>query len=282
MKPLQVSANGVRSEARFFPASPTQQHSSPGLLVLPAMGVNARTYDKLGEALAAEGISALVAENRGGETSSVRAGRGVDYGYADLLDDLETQLGELKRHTAGAPSVLGHSLGGHLAVLGLQRWHQPGGKLIVIASGTVHHSAWSGVRQLGVFTGTQAAHVVARGLGYFPGHRLGFGGLQGSSLIIEWSNVARTGEFRSQRLGSLERGLDAVSPEVLALHVTGDTMAPRKATEGLLGKVRHAKVTWVDVKPPSQPRRLNPHFRWLREPATVAREVARFLRGESR
>lgn len=270
---LQLN-DGATTEARLFPAPA----GSPGLLILPAMGVNARSYDRLGELLAAEGVSALVAEHRGGQGSSVRARRGVDYGYAELLDDLVKHLEQLEQRAGGPISVLGHSLGGQLATVGLARWWKPGAKLVVIASGTVHHRAWTGLERLGVLAGTQLAHVVARGLGYFPGHRLGFGGLQARSLIVDWSNAARTGEFRSHQRGPLEHRLDELAPPVLALHVQGDTMAPRTATEGLLRKIRHAKVTWLDITPPAQPAKMNAHFRWMKDPSRVAREIAVFLR----
>lgn len=268
------AADGARSEARLFKA----KEPGPGLLVLPAMGVNARAYDRLAEGLADAGVTSLVMEHRGGDGSSVRARPGIDYGYAELLEDMVQHLELLRTHASGPVSVLGHSLGGQLATVGLSRWFVPGAKLIVIASGTVHHKAWSGLRGLGVLAGSQLAQVVARGLGFYPGHRLGFGGLQGKSLIIDWSNAARTGQFTSARDGVLEQRLDELAPDVLALHVQGDTMAPRATTEALLRKVKHARVRWVNVTPPPQPRKMNPHFRWLKDPSPAVSEIARFLR----
>jgi len=265
--------DGARSEARLFRATQT----GPGLLVLPAMGVNARAYDRLAENLAEAGVTTLVAELRGGDTSSVRARPGIDYGYSDLLDDMVQHVELLRGHSRGPVNILGHSLGGHLGTLGLARWYQPRAKLIVIASGTVHHTVWGGLRGLGVLAGSQLAQVVARGLGFYPGHRLGFGGLQGKSLMIEWSNAARTGSFATHRGDSLEHQLDVLAPEVLAIHVQGDTMAPRVTTEALLRKVKHAKVEWVNVMPPAQPRKMNPHFRWLKDPTPAVREIVRFL-----
>lgn len=265
--------DGARSEARLFRA----ENRGPGLLVLPAMGVNARAYDRLAEALAGAGITTLVAELRGGDTSSVRARPGIDYGYADLLTDMVQHVGLLREQITGPVNLLGHSLGGHLGTIGLARWFEPGAKLIVIASGTVHHTVWGGLRGLGVLAGSQLAQVVARGLGFYPGHRLGFGGLQGKSLMIEWSNAARTGAFATHRGDSLEHRLDELAPEVLAIHVQGDTMAPRVTTEALLRKVKHAKVEWVNVMPPAQPRKMNPHFRWLKDPSAAVTEIVRFL-----
>jgi predicted alpha/beta hydrolase len=268
-----TAPDGAKSEARFFSANEPRS----ALLVIPAMGVNARAYDRLGEGLAAAGVTTLVLELRGSGSSSVRAKRGVDYGYADLLDDMTQHLELLRQRVKTPVSVLGHSLGGHLGAIGLARWHVPGAKLIVIASGTVHHRAWSGLSRLGLLAGTQLAQVVARGLGFFPGHRLGFGGLQGKSLIVEWSNASRTGTFTSQRDGSLEHRLDELKPEVLALHVVGDTMAPRRSTEALLRKLKHAKVQWTNVTPPAEPRKMNPHFRWMKDPTPVVAAIAPFL-----
>ena len=267
------AGDGARSEARLFKSlSP-----GPGLLVLPAMGVNARAYDRLAEGLAEAGVTTLVSEHRGGDTSSVRARPGIDYGYAELLDDMTQHLALLRERVAGPVSILGHSLGGQLATVGLSRWFVPGAKLIVIASGTVHHRAWGGLRGLGVLAGTQLAQAVARSIGFFPGHRLGFGGLQAKSLIVDWSNASRTGTFTSQRDGVLEHRLDELAPDVLAIHVQGDTMAPRATTEALLRKVKHARVQWVNVMPPKQPRKMNPHFRWLKDPSPAVSEIARFL-----
>lgn len=267
------ASDGARSEARLF----RSQEKGAGLLVLPAMGVNARAYDRLAEELAAAGVTTLVMEHRGGDGSSVRARPGIDYGYAELLEDMVQHLALLRSHVTGPAHLLGHSLGGQLATVGLAKWFVPGAKLIVIASGTVHHQAWGGLRGLGVLAGSQLAQVIARGLGFYPGHRLGFGGLQARSLIVDWSNAARTGDFTSARDGLLEHRLDELSPDVLAIHVQGDTMAPRATTEALLRKVKHARVEWVNVMPPAQPRKLNPHFRWLKDPSAAVREISRFL-----
>ncbi len=265
--------DGATAEARFYKAATP----GPGLLVLPAMGVNARAYHRLAEELAEAGITTLVAEHRGGDSSSIRAHVGIDYGYAELLGDMEVHLEFLRPHVKGPVNVLGHSLGGQLATIGLSRWFIPGAKLILVASGTVHHRAWRGVRGWGVLAGSQLAGLVARSFGFYPGHRLGFGGLQGKSLIIDWSNAARTGAFSSHRRGVLEHQLDELAPEVLAIHIQGDTMAPQSATEALLRKVKHAQVRWVKVMPPPQPRKMNPHFRWLKETSAVVAEISRFL-----
>lgn len=275
---LRMTApDGARSDARLFRAAA----AAPTLLVVPAMGVNARSYDRLGEQLATAGVSSLVMELRGGESSSLRPRPGVDFGYAELLDDVVLHVEHLRRAAKGPVHLLGHSLGGQLGTVGLSRWWSPGAKLVVIASGTVHHRAWRGLERVGVLAGTQLAQLIARGLGYYPGHRLGFGGRQSTSLIVDWANAARTGVYASHRRGPLELQLEELAVDVLALHVQGDTMAPRPATEALVRKLRRSHVTWRDVTPPREPRTLNAHFRWLKAPAEAAATVAAFLGGVS-
>ncbi len=267
-----TAADGASSSARFHRATGVRAAA----LVLPAMGVNARSYDAFAEALAGLGVSVLVAEHRGGESSSVRPARGVDYGYAELLGELPLLLAALRARAPGLPvDVVGHSMGGQLGVAGVSRWHTPGARLVLLASGTVHHRAWSALPGLGVWVGTTLAEGVARGLGFFPGHRLGFGGRQGRTLIIDWARASRSGTFSSGGV-SVEHALDTPL-SVLTVSITGDTYAPPNTTRQLVRKLTHATVTHASVQPPAEPRRLNPHFRWLRTPLSAAQTVASFL-----
>lgn len=269
-----TATDGATSQSRLFFAGA----EAPAVVVSPAMGVSAKVYDRLGEALVAQGITALVGEHRGGDSSSVRAKRGVDYGYAELLGDLELQFAQLRARATGPLHLIGHSLGGHLGVVGLARWWQPGAKLVLIASGTVHFRAWAGAQQPSLYFRTQAAQVISRALGYFPGDRLKFGGVQGQSLIREWAGAARHGEYRSLRTGTLEHRLDALAPEVLAIQVKGDTLAPPSSFEGLLSKLKRATIERVELEPPAEPKKMDAHFRWMREPAGAARLIAGFVK----
>ncbi len=268
MTPIAMElSGGARSEARLFEAPAPRA----ALLVVPAMGVDARKYDAFGEALAARGVTALVSELRGGESSTVKPRRGVDYGYEELLGDTVTHLKWLRENSGLPTHVLGHSLGGQISVAGVARWHEPGAKVIVVGSGTVHFRAYEGLEKWRVLAGTQFASVVSQVLGFFPGDRLGFGGVQGKRLIVDWAHASRTGTFR------FERELEKFSPRVLAIHVKGDTFAPRRSTERLVGKLVNAQVSWAEVEPPAEPKRQDPHFRWMRDPRAVAEAAADFL-----
>lgn len=278
MTPVQLvplrSADGAASRARLFlPSGPARA----ALAWMPAMGVSAKAYDTFGSLLAERGVAAVVGELRGGESSDVVPRRGVDFGLGELVDDHARAMALLAERAPGVPlHVGGHSLGGQLTVVHFAARAAPGTKLVLVASGTVHYRAWGFPQNVGVLLGTQVAAGVARALDWFPGHRLGFGGRQPRRLIEDWAHAGRTGHYRT-RTHALETGLDAVTAQVLAVHVEGDTMAPAEATRRLLAKLPQARVSHVTAPAPAEPRRLNPHFRWTKGPVPVADAVARFL-----
>lgn len=273
-----ASRDGHHADARWFPAAGA--HPRAALLWLPAMGVPARSYDRFAACLAAEGVAVLVGELRGTETSSVRPRRGVDFGYADLLSDADAALGELQARAPGLTVHFGgHSLGGQLSLLQLPRRGEPATRLVVIAGGTTSFRAWGFPRNLGVLVGSQLAGAVARLAGYFPGHRLGFGGLQPRSLITEWARVSLADRYTSAGSVDLEAGLERLATEALAVHVEGDLLAPPEAMRLLLARLPRARVQHVTASAPAEPRAVSPHFRWMRGPAPAAAHVARFLLG---
>jgi predicted alpha/beta hydrolase len=278
MKPVELlevrGPAGARAQARlFWPERPARA----ALAWMPAMGVAARAYDGFGAALAAHGIATLVSEFRGGESSDVKVRRGVDFGLGELIDDHTKAMALLAARVPGVPvHVGGHSLGGQLTVVHFAARVPKGTKLVLVASGTVHFRAWSFPQNVGVLLGTQLAAGIARVLGWFPGHRLGFGGRQPRRLVEEWAHAGRTGRYRT-RTHALETGLEAVDAEVLAVHVDGDTLAPLEATRRLMARLPKARVRTVTALAPLEPRHLDPHFRWMKGPDAVVTEVARFL-----
>ena len=268
-----ASRDGHSAEARLFlPPRPRA-----AILWLPAMGVPARTYDRFASFLAGEGVAVLVGELRGGGTSSVRPRRGVDFGYSELLADADPLLELLATRTGLTVHFGGHSLGGQLSLLQLPRRGTPSTRLIIVAGGTTFFPSWAFPRNLGVLVGSQLAGLVATALGYFPGHRLGFGGLQPRTLIQEWARVGWEGRYRALGSVDLEAGLAALAPEVLAVHIEGDLLAPPAAMKGLLAKLPRARIAHVEAPAPVDPVRVSPHFRWMREPEPAAAHVARFL-----
>ena len=72
-------------------------------ILCPAMGVAASYYDRFAQALAARGITAAIADLRGQGSSSLRAGRACNWGYADMVE--QDGVGELMQYYHAAPAV---------------------------------------------------------------------------------------------------------------------------------------------------------------------------------
>lgn len=249
---------------------------APVVLVTPALGVTARSYQRLAVALQAQGMHALLADLRGMGDSSLRARRGTDWGYLDLVDDELRAMHALARsELPDAPSVLfGHSLGGHLALLHQARHpDQPVAGVALVASGSPWHRHFGAMspllRSFGALT-----RAMAERLGVFRGDWLGFGGAQGATLMREWAYFLASG--RLAPLGAEgwdpHPALERLHRPIYAISMRRDHYAPPAATEHLAGLtagplelVRLESV--ADGKPPG-------HFLWMRHPEPVARLLA--------
>jgi predicted alpha/beta hydrolase len=266
----------------YWPAAPnaTLQATAPSVLVLPALGVPAAAYRRLAEALSAQGTPTGVAEWRGGGASPVVAARGVDWGYGELLR--HEVLGALAALRSRNPErqvvVVGHSLGGHLGLmaraiaspeseLGL-------GGVLTVASGTPTMRYFSPQLRWQVRVVLATHRVSGPLLGYFPGHRIGFGGRQPRKLMDQWARLARLGHFEVDGVNLLAPQSEAAARiPVHSLCLPLDTYAPRAATEHLLqlAGVGAAAVERFDGPGPLG------HFDWLKEPQAVAARLQRWL-----
>ena len=248
-------------------------------LVLPALGVAASYYAKCAHWLAERGIAAGVLEIRGQGESPIRAGRNVDFGYETLLDDLSTAVKALRKGHPGLRLVLvGHSLGGHLAVLQLALERQSVDAVVLVATATPHQAPYPGLSRWKVGVGTRLIGFVSALLGYYPGHRLGFGGLQPKTLMREWAAMGRTGRYVVEgNAVDIEATLERVRIPVLALRIDGDSLAPEGPCDAVLAKLPNAALQSLAVGAPTLSERGRHHQRWAREPAAVMDPVRRFI-----
>lgn len=278
--------DGVQSELRYFPLN---NSAADVLLIFPAMGVAAKHYDALAEALNSAGLQAVVAELRGLGSSTVRAGKGRDFGYREIVElDFPAQLRAVRNaFSNNRVFLLGHSLGGQLACLMMaQQFSQPdtGEKLpkvdglILSASCAIDFRGWAFPRNLFTLAFTQGSALIAQIFGYYPGHKLGFGGLAARRLILDWAQSARSGRYRL--LGTdydFESALQNVELPILSLNYQDDRFAPTTATQKLLDKMPNSTATMVLLDAQELDAKTADHFSWMRSPTPVAARVKRWL-----
>lgn len=273
-----TSHDGATSELRIFR---TDAEGRRSVLLMPALGTPAAYYDPFARALARTGATVVVGENRGSGSSSVRPGRGTDYGYADVLALDWAPIVERTREVVGGGelSLVGHSIGGQLGSL-FEAEH-PGTfrKIALVTACSVDWRGWPGARSYAFLGQTLFVGALARALGYFPGDRIGFAGRQGARFMRDWSRQARTGVYAptGARIDH-ERALAEVRAELLSVSVRGDDYAPRAACDRLLAKMPAAGVERVELDATWTVRRpTDRHFRWAREPLPMVEALLPFL-----
>ncbi|MER8043639.1 alpha/beta fold hydrolase [Streptomyces sp. NPDC094032] len=278
--------DGAGGEGRLV-ARVTRAETGPVravVLICPALGVSASYYAPLGEELARQGYATVAADPRGQGRSRPRCGRGTRHGYQDLAAvDWPRLVVRVREHFApGTPvHLLGHSIGGQVSLLYVARPEADVDGLILIASGTVHHRRFPGARGVAVLLGTQFAALVSMTLGYYPGHRLGFGGRQAAGVMRDWARIGRTGRFEPTGADMpYEKAFTKVRLPVLAISVTGDTLAPPQAVDALCDRLTNSPVDRIHHTPqdPSH----HGHTRWARDTRGVTGHVTRWLHRMSR
>jgi predicted alpha/beta hydrolase len=268
-----AAGDGHASQLRLFRAAP----GSPGLFWMPALGVPAAKYDAFARALVAEGVACAVHEWRGNGSSSLRARRGADWGYRELLQhDLPASVDALdpgSRWYFG-----GHSLGGQLAAMAAARQPHRSAGLALVATGVPHAATFSGRQRLGVGLFARALPVLTRVAGYYPGHRLGFAGREAGQLMRDWATTVNTGRYgRYGHREELEAALSALAQPVLGVRMTHDWLVPAASMQALLDKLGSgAKV--VELFDDARLGTRADHFRWMRQPQALAACIAGWIR----
>ena len=238
---------------------------TPVIIIFPAMGVRASFYEPLANALAAQGYIAVTADLRGHGNSNIRPNKKVDFGYKDQLDQDYTHTVQVVKtiYPSNPIHLLGHSLGGQLACLYAARHPEQVQGLVLIACCSVYYKGWVGIQRPAIYLSTQFMRGLANLLGYFPGKKVGFGGLEAKSVMRDWSQQARTGKYiLANDTFDYEDGLNQLDIPVLAISFASDNFAPKKAVQHLLGKFKNKnRIHHVDL-----PKDLKfSHFNWVKK-----------------
>ncbi|OOG40817.1 alpha/beta fold hydrolase [Rhodanobacter sp. C05] len=245
---------------------------------LPAMGMPARHYLPLAEALAARGVAVVVHEWRGIGSSNRRAGRRDDWGYRELLaDDLPTALAAVRARWPQAACWLGgHSLGGQLGSVYASLHPAEHAGLVLVATGSPY---W---RRFRFGSLIRIAYVLAPWLatlvGYLPGRQIGFAGNEARRLIADWARSGRTGRYAAAGMAQdFEQELAASPLPVLALRLQDDWLGPQASLDWLLGKMPRANRSVEVITPPDLGGKPADHFGWMKTPEPIAARIAAWI-----
>jgi predicted alpha/beta hydrolase len=250
------------------------------LIFLSALGTPARVYGRFARELVGHGIHVATPDWRGISSSSLRAGRGLDFGYRHLLEhDLTAVLALVTSQFPELPVWIGgHSLGGQLALLTAATHTPQIAGVVLVASGSVFLRGYSPKLQRSIRGLIWLSRLTTPLFGYFPGQRLGFGGREARGVMRDWSAVALTGEYRPH--GShhdYEVRLRNLSCPVLALNFAADAWSPAGAIDELLRKVPHGSRTQWHWDSDDCGGNTLDHFSWTKQPALITPAIARFI-----
>lgn len=250
------------------------------LLWLPALGVAARHYEPLAEALAAHRIAVFLHEWRGNGSSSLRPSRECNWGYRELLlEDLAASRAALCAHAREAPLIVGgHSLGGQLACCHAALSPDGIARLWLVASGTPYWRTFPAPRRYALPLAYRFLPWLARRLGTLPGRRLGFGGTEARGLIRDWARVGLTHHYAAAGLPSeLETGMASLDVAATGVVLADDWLAPESSMQALLAKLGGPRKDIHRLARAQLGTRAD-HFAWMKQPQAVARQLQESLR----
>jgi predicted alpha/beta hydrolase len=274
---VYAASDGVTTRMGVFPA---REASAPVLVCLPAMGVRASYYTPFARALSASGMHAVTSDMRGLGTSSLRPSRACDFGYEEMLTrDLPALLQRVRERFPGSPvHLLGHSLGGQLAMLHMAANPGVAAGLILVAACNLHYKGWPAPKRYGVLGFALLLRAIGDVLGYVPAGRLGFAGTEARGVVIDWSNNCRTGNYTVKGSPTdYEHLLQQMAARVLCISFAADQLVPPRAVENLLHKLQRSKTTHCHFRSDHPGLESIGHFDWVKRPAVLVETIARWV-----
>ncbi len=272
-----VSEDGIASKITLF-KGPKQK--TPTIICMPAMGVCASFYEPLAQELVNAGFNAVTGDLRGLGHSVVKPSKSVDFGYHEMVSfDWPAIVNKTKSLFPENPVfLLGHSMGGQINALYAGASGNKVDGMILVASGSVYYKNWPFPKNIVVLAGTRIAKLLANRLGYFPGHRVGFGGKGAKTVISDWADSALTGRY--EIAGSphdFEALLEKVSIPILAVSIKGDDFAPPKSTHHLCRKMKQASTTYRQIQKNRDASHQLDHVNWVKHSQPIAIMIKKWV-----
>lgn len=246
------------------------------LLWLPALGVAARHYIPLADALAAKGVAVFLQEMRGNGSSSLRPSREMDWGYRQILAlDIPRSHAAAVEHCDAPERIIGgHSIGAQFAACYLGLHPDAFDRLWLVASGSPYWRTFPAPRRYVLPFAYQFVPWIADRRDVFHGRRLGFAGDEARSLMRDWASVGLSNRYAAAGMEmDLEAALSTVSARAHAVLFKDDWLAPRRSMQALLDKMPQATVTTQVLDRAALGTNAD-HFAWMKQPQAVARALS--------
>ncbi len=294
MQPIEIrSGDGVSLPLSWFPAG--DSHWS--LLFLPALGIQCRMYESMAIALAENGCSVCLMEQRGHGRSTLRASRSVNWGIDHYLQhDLPAALNWMasQPESAARPLIMGgHSLGGHLSSIFSGQHPDRLQGVLHAACGAPNAADFAAPKSHLIRTLCRIIPLLRLAPGYFPGSRLGFAGRESLQLMNDWRDWALHGNLNYGPHRGLQAAIAAYHGAMLAVTIEGDEFSSLKAEQRAIAGFSSARISQVRLGERKvrsgaggerglghEPAERLGHFGWARKSDAVVHAIVQWLQRE--
>lgn len=276
METLNVTtADGITFNLDTFAGTDTAKYS---VLVYPAMGVKASYYRDFCASFSELGYNVISADLRGNGSCSIQPKRSVDFGYKELVEtDLACFTAAAKKRFPNTKLILlGNSLGGQMSSLYTATHQEEISALILIAVCSVYYKAYP--KPFSTWFGTQFFNLVGQIMGYVPGDKLKFAGIEAKTVVSDWAQQARSGLYKPTGSNiDYETALANSQIPVLCYSFAKDQLAPKSAVKHLLDKFKSAPVEHRHITAADMGLEKIGHFTWAKQPKPFARTIDKWI-----
>ncbi|WP_161569542.1 alpha/beta fold hydrolase [Veronia nyctiphanis] len=255
------------------------------VILVSALGVSVDYYRGLVKQWSERGYIIARFESRGMRYSSVNDVINDNFGYREVLDvDMATIIPFITQQYPDLPVWLcGHSLGGQFALMYASDYLPNLEGVMLLAAGSNHFRTLKSSiavtrRQLEI----KAIRVVNQCMGYFPGHRVGFGGKQPKNLMADWSYEGLTGRYK---VVNSDKDYNVLLKElalpVMMISFAGDHWVPKRSADRLAEKLIHCSVVQKELSYSWKSKPVD-HFTWSKAPEQVLDAFEEWVASEKR
>ena len=245
--------------------SPSSKDKHLTFILLPAIGVPIKKYEKLIMGLKNNGYSVIYADYPCCGENIPQISKEHDYDYAALLQYFIPNL--IESCDTQDFVLLGHSLGGHLASLYALKNNTP---IVVIASGNIHYKNWNLTGRAKILSAVLLFKALTKAYGFFPGYKIGFGYREAKSLMNNWCHTVLTGNYS---FSGIELRKNAIKG--LFINIKDDQFSPLKSTKKLADMFHHHVLEQIELPPHLKGNR---HSIWLKNPDQIIKLIDRSVK----